>query len=82
MHPSRHRIWCILLVLATYLTVLLTRRVLFLITLILVVREIYMGHSGNIVRGPAPTNDRVKDGDIGIDNMETGRAPPMSDPNL
>jgi hypothetical protein len=82
MHPSRHCIWCILLVLATYLTVLLTRRVLFLVTLILVVREIYLGHGGNIVRGPTTTDDRVKDGDIGIDNMETGRAPPMSDPNL
>ena len=82
MHPSRHCIWRVLLVLAPYLTVLLTRRLLFLITLVLVVREIYLGQGGKIAPGPGPMNYGVQDGDLRVDNMETGRAPPMSDPNL
>ena len=82
MHPSRHCIWRILLVLATYLTVLLTLRVLFLVTLVLVVREIYLEQRGKTTRGPGPMNDSVKDGNVRMDNMESGRAPPMSDPNL
>ena len=82
MHPSRHCIWRILLVFATYLTVLLTHRVLFLITLVLVVREIYLEHTGNAARSPAPMTDAMKDGNVRMDNMDTERAPPMSDPNL
>ena len=82
MHTSRCCIWCILLVLAIYLTVLLTRRFLFLITLVLVVREVYLEHSGRTTRGPVPTNDANKDGNVGMDYMDSERGVPMGDPNL
>jgi hypothetical protein len=82
MHTSRCCIWCILLVLATYLTVFLTRRLLFLITLVLIVREVYLEHNGNTTRGPGPMNDAIKDGNVRMDYMDSERGVPMSDPNL
>jgi hypothetical protein len=62
-------------------TILLTLRVLFLVTLILVGRDVYMEHSGNAsVRRPGNVEGNFKDDSGQVDNQVN--RPPLSDPDL
>lgn len=80
VHTSCHRLWRVLLVRVRGSKSNL--RVLWTITLALVVREIYLEHSGNVARR-GPTGGAVeamKDGSVPMDNQHNGT--PMSNPNL
>lgn len=62
-------------------TILLTLRVLFLVTFVLVGRDVYMEHSGNAsTRRPGNMGGNFKDDSGQIDNQMN--RPPLSDPDL
>ena len=62
-------------------SILLTLRVLFLVTLILVGRDVYMEHSGNAsTQRPGNMGGNFKDDGVQMDNQMN--RPPLSDPDL
>jgi len=79
MHKGRHRFWRLLLV--RFLGRWTHFRVLWVVTLALVVREVYLEHSGNVSRGPpAGGIEAMKDGPVPMESHNNGT--PMSNPNL
>jgi hypothetical protein len=55
--------------------------VLWVVTLALVVREVYLEHSGNVSRGPTAGGvEAMKDGPVPMESHNNGT--PMSNPNL
>ena len=51
-----------------------------MVTLALVVREVYLEHSGNVSRGPTGGVEAMKDGPVPMESHHNGT--PMSNPNL